>query len=108
MNKISEEIGENTHEINIILNELTKYKKTHKAMNIAYNYLLKEIERTKLIIDKWKKAVKDVEEGRSIFIKATGENDTNTEPSKKYIQKKSVQLINLQNWLNHVQKYIEK
>jgi|SRR5690554_771782 len=106
MSKIDSEIGKNTYEINTILNELTKYKKTHNAMNIANNYLNSEIERTNKIIDKWENTVDDVERGNMILIKADGTEDTNTKSSIRYIKKKRRQLNNYIKWRDYVKRYL--
>jgi len=108
MKQISDEIGTNTHEINKILNELTQYKKTHKAMNMADRYLQSEISRIQKIIEDWKKTVRDVEAGRKILISSNGVNHTNTTGAKEYIQIKQRQLSNLQKWQNHVRHYMVK
>lgn len=106
MKKINFEIGKSTHEINKILNELTKYKKTHNAMNMAYNYLENEISRINKIINKWKKTVNDVEAGRKLLISADGTEDTDTRTSKNYIKKKEKQLSNYKKWREHVKSYL--
>lgn len=107
MNRIDDAIGRNTHEINKILNELTQYKKTHKAMNLAYSYLQVEINRIKKIISSWENTVHDVNLGRSSFITASGKNHTSTNDAKTYIRTKKTQLANLEKWLGHVRNYLE-
>lgn len=107
MERIDNEIGKNTHEINIILSELTQYKKTHKAMNLAYNYLQNEINRTKKIIEKWRETISKVEGGRSVLITSEGNTHTNTNNARNYVKKKNDQLLKLEKWSNHIRNYME-
>lgn len=108
MDKINKEIGTCTYKINNLINELLKFNKTHKAMNLAYKYLDGEITRTNKIIESKKKTIKNIECGKEIAITSTGKMTTNTSGLRSYVKQKEVTKNKLIKCKNHVEKYLDK
>lgn len=108
MNKINNEIGTCTYKINNLINELLQFKKTHKAMNLAYKYLNGEITRTDKIIESKKKSIKNIECGKEIAITSTGKMTTNTKELRTYVKQKEETRNKLMKCKNHVEKYLDK
>lgn len=108
MKSITERIGNTTHKINELISRLCQYKKTHKAMNLAFNFLKTEIERINNIVRRKERDVRDVESGRARWINSTGKAHTNSSNMREYINKKVKQRDKLQNWLNYVSRYSVK
>ena len=105
MKKIDELIGNETHEINKLISILCRYNKTHRAMNLASDFINGEISRTIRIINNWKRDIRDVESGRCSFISSTGEHTQDTSIPRKYVAKKEQKLAQLRNWKRHVDRY---
>ena len=72
MSSITRGIGECTHRINGELAKLSRCKKTHKAMNIAKNYIEEEIDRLSKISNSWEDTIRFVEQGKMRLINAGG------------------------------------
>ena len=106
MDRIDQQIGNATHKVNKVISQLCQYKKTHKAMNLAYEYLKKEMERISKIIDSKTRLANDVERGRATYITSAGRTITDTTEQRKYIKKKTEQYYKLQNWLKYVSRYL--
>ena len=108
MNIINNQIGDATHRINQLISQLCQYKKTHKAMNLACEYLKREIIRTKRIIDSKTQLANDVDRGYASYVTSKGKVHTDTTQQRRYIQKKTEQYHKLQEWLNYVSRYVER
>ena len=105
---INKEIGTCTYKINSLINNLLQYKKTHKAMNLAYKYLNGEINRIENIIKSKKKTIKNVECGKEIAITPTGKMTTNTSELRSYVKQKEITRDKLMKCKIHVEKYLDK
>lgn len=105
MDEIDDHIGNCTHKMNQLIGELCKYKKTHKAMNLAYDYLEKEIDRIQRIIDSKNRIIHDVRMGRMGLISSSGVSHTDPSNLINYVAKKNGQLMKLINWRDYVLKY---
>lgn len=106
MSQITKKIGNSTHRLNQLINELCKYKKTHKAMNMAHDYIIREIERINKIINSKNKLIRDVNAGYSCLITSTGVTHTNTSDLENYIRLKREQVKKLENWKRSVERYM--
>lgn len=106
MRSISNGIGETTHKLNGLISELCRYKKTHKAMNLAYQFINQEIDRATKIISKQEDNVRMTEAGRCSLITDEGIVTTNTRDLRKYVSLKKAQVQKLQAWKSHVKKYM--
>lgn len=107
MDEIDEHIGKYTHEMNKLIGELCKYKKTHKAMNLAYDYLDKEIIRIQRIIDSQNKLIYDVRMGRRGLINSNGVSHRDPSGLINYVAQKEIQMAKLKNWKSYVARYRE-
>ena len=108
MIQIDKKIGQTTHELNKLINELCQYKKTDKAMNLAYSYILSEMERIKKIIKSKNKLISDVENGITGLIDDTGYCHVNTSGLRTYVKQKKECYNKLNQWKIHVEKYLNK
>ncbi|MGI6781384.1 MAG: hypothetical protein ACOX56_00890 [Acholeplasmataceae bacterium] len=88
IDQVSRKIGETTYRIDKLIAELTKHRKIHRAMNLAHDYLTKEIERTQLIIDKQERIRDKVRWGFSNYILSDGTRYYDSELMTNYISKK--------------------
>ena len=105
LEKIDNAIGGQTHRVNLLLSELTQYRKTHRAMNLAYDYVSREITRLERIVSSKQTLVRDVDCGRTGLINSHGVSHTNTTNLKNYIAKKRQQLSKLKGWKVHLSHY---
>jgi hypothetical protein len=105
MSRISAEIGECTHKLNGLINNLCQYRKTHKAMNLADRYLQGEISRINKIIQHQENTANKVDRGVCCLINDSGVTHTNTSGLRSYIKTKKEQVAKLQQWKQVVQKY---
>lgn len=105
MAKITNEIGQCTHKLNGLINKLCQYRKTHKAMKLACQYLNGEITRINKIINHQANTVNQVERGRWGLIDSSGRSHTDTTSLRNYIKIKKEQVAKLQQWKQVVQKY---
>lgn len=103
---VDKKIGTCTHNINKLISELCKYKKTHKAMRLANDYLSKEINRVDKIITYNATLVRDVDCGRTSLINSNGRTHTDTTNLKKYVSLKKEQKSKLVNWRKYILQYI--
>ena len=106
MHRINQGIGANTHKLNKLIDELCQYKKTHRAMNMAYNYLAKEIQRIERIIASNERAIRDVNAGRKYLINSTGRVHYDTTSLEKYVKLKKEQANKLRKWKSAVGRYV--
>lgn len=105
--KVSENIGKMTYEIDKLIGELTKHKKYHKAMNLAYTYLTRELKRTNNIVIGQKNHQHKVRQGYGhhyIFSDGRVSYDPNT--MNNYIYKKEQRINKLNNWLQYISNYL--
>jgi len=100
-------IGKCTHKINCLISKLCKYRKTHKAMKLAYDYLGNEIDRINNIIVKQNELIFDVKSGKSAVINSFGVMSTDISSLIKYISNKEKQLKKLEAWKNYVSNYVD-
>ena len=105
LKRVDSAIGKETHQLNQLLSQLCQYRKTHRAMNLAYDSIGHEITRIQRIIDKWQKLIRDVEAGRRSLIDSQGRVVTETATSRRYVAQKQQQLSKLRSWQNHVARY---
>ena len=106
MDYIDSKIGECTHNINIQIGKLCQFKQSHRAMNLAHDYLTKEISRMEKIINKTSNTINSVKMGRSNLINSRGYYHTDTTNLSNYLTKKRGQLVKLREWLKHVSRYL--
>ena len=85
MSSIDNKIGYYTHTINGLISELCKYNKTHKAMNIAYNYIVKEIKRAEGIISKNETTIYKAKHGLTTLICDDGTTTNDYRSLVKYV-----------------------
>ena len=105
LDKIDNAIGRQTHKVNKLLSELTQYRKTHRAMNLAYDYVSREITRIERIVSHWQNTIREVDAGRRGLINSHGVSHTNTTNLKNYVAKKRQQLSKLNGWKSHLSHY---
>lgn len=105
LDRIDHAIGKQTHVVNQLLSELTQYRKTHRAMNLAYDYVSREITRIERIVAHWQNTIREVDAGRSFLINSRGVSHTNTTNLKNYVAKKRQQLSKLNGWKSHLSRY---
>ena len=105
MEAISQKIGKHTHNLNQLIGQLTQYKKTHKAMNLAYSYLSSEIARIDKIVDSTNRTIRSVNAGRCVLTNSRGVTHTDTRGLENYVRLKTAQRDKLKKWKDHVQKY---
>ena len=105
LDAITDAIGRQTHEVNQLLSKLTQYRKTHRAMNLAYDYVSREITRIERIVAHWQNTIREVDAGRSSLISSRGVSHTNTTNLKNYVAKKRQQLSKLNGWKSHLSHY---
>jgi hypothetical protein len=105
LDEIDRKIGAETHKINCLISELCQYRKTHRAMNLAYTYICKEIERARRTAESNANTVRRVNAGRSVLISSTGTKHTNTTHLAKYVQQKYAQVARLEKWKQYVARY---
>ena len=74
-------------------------------MNLAYDYLEKEIDRIQRIIDSKNRIIHDVRMGRTWLINSSGVSHTDPSNLINYVAKKNGQLMKLINWRDYVLKY---
>ncbi len=103
---VGSQIGATTHRINQLIGELCQYKRTHKAMNLAYNYLVKEIQRLRNIINHRESCCERVERGESTFIDQCGRTHKDTNDARMDIARRKEQLKKLERWLEYVSRYL--
>ena len=102
---IDNRIGQATHRVNELISKLCQCRKAHRAMNLAYVYLTKEITRNEKIVTHQEKLIRDVEYGRTRLINSHGVTHTNTTNLRKYVAKKKEQIHKLERWRRHVSYY---
>lgn len=105
MDKIAKKIGQETHNINLQIAELCKYRKTHKAMNMADSYLSSEISRISKIVSSTERKISDVNRGYYGLISSRGVSHTNTYALEQYVAMKRDQMAKLKKWKQHVSQY---
>ena len=105
LDRISTKIGEETHKINQLVSQLCQYRKTHRAMNLAYDSIGREITRIERIVEKQKRVIREVDAGRSSLIRSNGVTHCDTTNLKSYVALKQKQLEKLRGWQNHVARY---
>jgi len=105
MATITKGIGQCTHKLNGLMNNLCQYRKTHKAMNLANRYLQGEISRINKIIQHQENTVNKVDRGWCCLINDSGVSHTDTSGLRRYIKTKKEQVAKLQKWKQVVQKY---
>ena len=103
---VDKKIGACTHKINQLIAQLCKYKKTHKAMKLANDYLSKEINRIEKIINSNSTLINNVDRGRNTLISSSGVEHTNTTNLKKYVKLKKEQKAKLVQWKQYVSQYV--
>lgn len=108
MEAITKQIGDATHKLNYLITQLCQYKRTHKAMNLAYQYIKKEIDRIDGIIRGKERAIYLVSIGQKCWITDEGVSHTDSTNMRKYVELKRNQRNKLQNWLNYVSRYLVK
>ena len=106
MDKISNGIGKSTNEINHVISQLCKYKKTHKAMKLANDYLSKEIDRIEKIIEDRNQIIDDVECGYTYLRRSDGVKTTDTTSQRNYVKLKKEQKERLVKWKQYISRYI--
>lgn len=107
IDRLTQKLGSCTHEINLLISQLCQYKKTHRAMNLAYDYLSREIDRNIMICQKNVELIKDVKSGRRSLVYSTGVVTYDYKPLLKYVEKKMEQLKKQRKWLEYVKRYRE-
>ena len=105
LDKIDSAIGAQTHKVNLLINDLCQYRKTHKAMNLAYSYVSREITRIERIVSHWQNVIREVNQGRSYLINSHGVSHTDTTHLENYVAKKRQQLSKLRGWLSFLARY---
>ena len=105
LDKVDTAIGRETHQLNQLLSQLCQYRKTHRAMNLAYDSIGREITRIQRIIDKWQSTIYEVDYGNGTLLNSRGVTHTDTTNLKRYVAKKQQQLSKLRSWQNHVARY---
>lgn len=101
-----EKIGASTNRLNQLVGQLSKYNKTHRAMNLADNYLTQEIKRNKRIIKSTERTIYEVKNGISVLIDSYGNQTTDYASLEKYIRSKRNQITRLQSWQRTIKKYV--
>ena len=105
MQDLNSKIGKCTNELNKLIGQLCKYKKTHKAMNLAYSYIESEMERINRIIQHQNRVIYDVNHGYRTLINSYGHEHTNTSDLRNYVNYKMQQYNKLNNWKQYVARY---
>lgn len=105
LKRVDTAIGKETHELNKLVSQLCQYRKTHRAMNLAYDSIGREMTRTQRIIEKWQRTISEVERGKISLINSRGVTHTNTANVRNYVAHKQQQLNKLRAWQNHVARY---
>ena len=105
MKAINKKIGYYTHAINGLISELCKYNKTHKAMNIAYDYIVKEIKRAENIIARNEDTIYRTKLGLITLVCDDGKRTNDYYPLVTYVNQKKDMVSKLRKWLNHVSRY---
>ena len=106
MAKITKSIGNSTHKLNKLINELCQYKKTHKAMNLAHDYIVSEINRINKIINYQVKLIRNVNAGYTSLIDSKGETSTDARSLESYVKMKREQVGKLEKWKRSVERYM--
>ena len=103
---IGKRIGEKTHQLNQLISELCRCKKTHRAMNLASEFIDSEIKRIKNNIRETQDKIHWAKSGGML---RTGDAQLtrDTKPLLHYLDNKNRQLQRLHDWKNHVNKYME-
>ena len=105
LKRVDTAIGKETHTLNQLLSQLCQYRKTHRAMNLAYDSIGREITRIQRIIDKWQRVIYNVDYRGGSLLNSRGETHTNTSRLKRYVAQKQQQLSKLRSWQSHVARY---
>ena len=105
LDRITDALGQKTYQVEQLLDELTKYSETHKAMNLAYDYVSREITRIERIVDMFEGYIREIEAGELSLINSHGVSHTNTTNLKNYVAKKRQQLSKLNGWKSHLSRY---
>ena len=105
MERITANIGKSTHQINLLLNQLCQCRQAHRAMNLAYGHLSREISRCKAIIAKWQRLAYEVDHGKAGLINSRGVSHNDTTHAKSYYAQKQRQLAQLEKWRSYVSRY---
>ena len=103
--RINAGIADCTHRINLQLSQLSRYNKTHRAMQLAKTYLESEIARLQRITNRWDWIIRDVEAGRSCLINGSGRSSTDTTSSREYLKSRYERIARLTKWLEHVKRF---
>lgn len=106
LNEADRLIGNNTHKLNQLIGQLSKYRKTHRAMNLANKYLNIEIERNRRIIQSQRRLIKDVNAGYKSLIDSKGITHTDPTSLINYVARKENQLKRLQKWQDTIKLYV--
>ena len=106
IDRIMRRISELTHRANQLVSHLCGYKRSHRAMNIAYSYIEREEVRVGRIINDWRRRVGRVERGEARLVNSRGETSYNTSEPRNYNQQKERQLDKLRRWKQHVAHYL--
>ena len=106
MKEITEKIGKCTHKLNQLINELCQYRKTHRAMNLAHDYIVKEITRINKIVNSKKQLIAGVNRGSACLISSNGVTHTNTLSLENYVKQKTAQIASLEKWKRSVERYM--
>jgi hypothetical protein len=85
MTKINKSIGDSTHKLNGIIEQLSHFKVDSATHDKAVNYLQSEIARTQKIHTHWVKTIKQVNQGKCCLIDANGRTHSNTADSVRYV-----------------------
>lgn len=105
MTAIDNRIGQETHKINVLISELCKYRKTHKAMNLAESYLSSEIKRIAKITEKTERTIYQVNRGGGCLINSHGTRHTDTSDLEGYLAQKKNQMAKLEKWKQYVSQH---
>jgi predicted transcriptional regulator len=106
INKISKKIGENTYLMDGLVGQLCQYRKSHQAMNLAADYLRKEIERTQKIVAKWERGLAQVNTGKAVLLSSDGNIHIDTASTQNYVAGRRLRIQSLQKRLAYVNQYL--
>lgn len=86
MSRINSSIGDSTHKLNSIIEQLSHFKVDSGTYNKAISYLESEIARSQKIRSSWVRNIKLVNQGKRCLINADGRIHSNTTSSEEYVK----------------------
>ena len=103
MNAVDKSIGDNTYAIDNLIGKLISVKcRSGRAYSMAVKYLKGEIARNQRIISSWVEKIRDVECGRSCWIRPDGSRDYDCTFAYRYVANKKQKTAALQRRLSQL------